>query len=301
MNKKTLLTLLIIILPYYLLAQGCSDAGVCTINSFKPNNNDSLSVYKNQVKAGISYGIADNSIYVVGSYLEYNRTINNRLSFDLKLTTLIQNGNDISSIGFSDIYINGSYKTFKKTGITLGLKIPLNDASAMFDGLPLPMDYQSSLGTFDLIIGISQEIKKLQLALALQQPLSQNNNAFFSDLYPEGSPLRNIQSTNKFIRSGDLIFRVSYPFMLGEKFKLTPSILSIYHLENDKYTTMENIEMTIVGSQGITLNANLYLDYSINERNNLNFSFGAPFVVRNARPDGLTRKYVLNLEYAYNF
>ena len=70
------------------------------------------------------------------------------------------------------------------------------------------MDYQSSLGTFDLIFGVGYQINKLQLVAAIQQPLTQNNNLFFASSYPEDSPLREFQSTNKFIRSGDVMLRV---------------------------------------------------------------------------------------------
>ncbi len=35
-------------------AQGCSDAGVCTVHSFKPNGLDSVSENLNQFKVGAS-------------------------------------------------------------------------------------------------------------------------------------------------------------------------------------------------------------------------------------------------------
>ena len=302
MVRKTLLLFLILCLPYTAWSQGCSDAGVCTINSFKPRISDSLStVNHHQVKAGLSYGSADHSIYVLASYLAYDQIINDKFSFDFKVTTLSQTGNEITSTGFSDIYLNGNFNATQSTGITLGVKIPLSDGGKSLNGLPLPMDYQSSLGTFDLIIGLTQSIKKLQLVLALQQPLTQNNNAFLAELYPEDSPLSSFQSTNEYIRSGDILLRISYPFMLGKKFILTPSLLSIYHLENDKYTNIEFVETTIEGSRGLTVNANFYLDYMINASNQLNLSLGFPLVVREARPDGLTRKFVVNLEYAFKF
>lgn len=282
-------------------AQGCSDAGICTIDSFKPHEHGESKEYQNTFKVGLNFGAADYDINVFGTYIDYRRKVSDRLSVDAKLTTLSQSGNDISAFGLSDIYVNGNYKVGKRTSLTLGFKIPLMDANRKENGLPLPMDYQSSLGTFDLVLGIGYSIKKLQLLAAIQQPLTQNNNQFLSDLYPSSSPLSEFQSTNQFKRSGDVLLRVSYPFNLGQKFVFTPSLLPIYHLANDKFTDIDGIEKEIDGSQGLTLNWNTYFDYYINDKHALQLSLGAPFIVRDARPDGLTRSFVANIEYRINF
>jgi hypothetical protein len=281
--------------------QGCSDAGFCTISEFKPANADSINEELNQLKVGFSYGSADHNIFVFGTYLEYNRKLSKRFGLGLKLTTLSQSGNDISTFGAGDIFVNGSYKVNRIIGVTLGFKIPLSDANKSLNQLPLPMDYQSSLGTFDLIFVAGFKFNNLQFVLAMQQPLTNNNNSFLSNEYPEGSALSGFQSTNKYIRSGDVLFRVSYVFNLGKKFKITPGLLPIYHLSNDKFTDSEGIQKEIVGSQGLTLNANFFIDYVITRHHAIQFNFGAPLIIRDARPDGLTRHYIFTLEYSYKF
>ena len=285
----------------YTFGQGCSDAGFCTINSFKPNSTDSTKLVNNQLKVGAFFGKADNSISVYGSYLEYNRQLNNKFGLDAKLTTLAQNGNGISTFGLSDIFVNANYKVSERFKFTLGTKIPLSDANKTYNNLPLPMDYQASLGTLDLIFGIGYEIKKIQFVAAIQQPLTQNGNQFIATNYPINSELRIFQSTNKFERSGDVLLRVSYPINITSKLKLTPSILPIYHLTNDKYTDEFNVKKEIKGSQGLTLNGNAYIDYEINSKNIIQFNVGMPFIVREARPDGLTRSFIANLEYSIKF
>jgi hypothetical protein len=305
-NMKKLTFILMTIALYtlgtnYSYGQGCSDAGFCTINSFKPNNTDSTKLLNNQFKVGAFFGKADNSISVYGTYLEYNRQLNKRFGLDAKLTTLAQNGNGINAFGLSDIFLNANYKASKKFKFTLGTKIPLSDASKTHKNLPLPMDYQASLGTFDLILGIGYEIKKIQFVAAIQQPLTQNGNQFIATNYPINSELRTFQSTSKFERSGDVLLRVSYPINVTSKLKLTPSILPIYHLTNDKYTDEFNVKKEIKGSQGLTLNGNAYLDYEINSRSIIQLNLGMPFIVRDARPDGLTRSFIGNLEYRIKF
>lgn len=282
----------------YSYSQGCSDAGFCTINSFKPNSTE---VLNNQFKLGTYFGNADNSISIYGNYLEYNRLLSEKFGLDVKLTTLAQNGNGISAFGLSDIFLNASYKASEKVKLTLGTKIPLSEANKFSNNLPLPIDYQASLGTFDLIFGIGYELKRIQFVAALQQPLTQNNNQFIATNYPINSELRTLQSTNKFERSGDILLRVSYPMNITSKLKLTPSILPIYHLANDKFTDEFNVKKEIIGSKGLTLNGNAYLDYEINSKNIIQLNLGVPFIVRKSRPDGLTRGFIANIEYRIKF
>jgi hypothetical protein len=299
--SRIIITILLLSLNYSIKGQGCSDAGFCTLNSFKPMDSETGLEAINQFKIGASYGDADHSIFIIENYLEYDRRMNEKLGLGLKIKSMVQNGNDISAFGLSDIYLNASYKLTQNAELTVGTKIPLSNADKKKDDLPLPMDYQSSLGTFDLILGFGYAIKNLQLIAAIQQPLSQNKNEFIAESYPVDSKISTFQSTNKFKRSGDILLRVSYLFKLGEKLKLTPSILPIYHLTNDKYTDTSGEENEISGSQGLTLNGNIYLDFKINDKNAIQLSSGVPFVTRDSRPDGLTRSFVLNFEYKYIF
>ncbi len=301
MFKNVLFLLLVFTIPAYSFGQGCSDAGFCTVNVFKPEMEDTLPAAKNQIKIGIFNGAAEHNISVFGSYLEYNRQINHKISTDVKLTSLSQTGNNISTFGFSDVFLNLNYLPSKKLRLTMGVKIPLNEGNTMKDGFHLPMDYQSSLGTVDIIAGIGYKLKKVDFVLAVQQPLTHNKNQFITELFPPENILSTFHSTNNYKRNGDILIRISYPLSFGNNFKLTPGLLPIYHLNNDKFTDLNGVEKEIKGSQGLTLNGNIYLDYMIKDLNFVQLSFGAPILVRDARPDGLTRSYVVNLEYRFGF
>ncbi len=294
------LFLLFCFISNFAKSQGCSDAGVCSLNAFKPAGEDDL-VLNNHFKIGLSNGLADYDISIFGAYLEYGRRFNDKLGMDVKLGGLGQSGNDVSGFGLSDIYVNANYALNEKTGLVLGAKIPLNKADRQKDGLPLPMDYQSSLGTVDLVLGVSRQFNKLLVVAAYQQPLTQNDNAFLSEEYSLGSKLQEIQSTNQFQRSGDVLLRLSYPIHFGEKLRITPSILPIYHLGEDKFTNANGIEQAIAGSDGFTLNGNVFVDYGVGKNGNLQLSLASPFIVREARPDGLTRGYVVGFEYGVRF
>lgn len=285
----------------YLFSQGCSDAGFCTIGSFKPNEDNQEIKKRHQVKLGYSYGMADNSISIMGGYLDYKININKFFSFSTKLTLISQSSDLYSSFGLSDVYLNTNYRINDNSAFTIGFKIPLSNANNKNGALALPMDFQSSLGTFDFITGFSYSIKKIQFVLGLQQPITQNKNEFLPVLYESTSDFNSFLSTNKYIRKGDVLLRVSYPLKLSKKIILTPGVLPIYHLSNDKYTDEYNMEKEIEGSQGFTLNANIYFDYLINSENALQLNIGFPMKVRDKRPDGLTRGLIATLEYSIRF
>lgn len=277
-------------------AQGCSDAGFCTIDAFKPNGNHNEKTFKNKLKLGVNFGSADNDISVFGQYIEYKYIFSDKFDLSTKLTGLSQNGNGTSNFGLSDFYINGNFLLGEKTSLTTGIKIPLTNGNNKRNGVVLPMDYQPSLGTLDLILGIGHRFEKLSLTLAYQQPLSQNKNQYFATNTTPG-----FVSTNGFKRSGDILIRASYPITASKKFKITPSLLPIYHLTNDTYNNALEQEIAITGSKGFTVNANAYFDYQLNSTSNLQFSIAMPLTVRDVRPDGLTRSFVANLEYSINF
>ena len=301
MYIKTSCALLFLSLPAINTAgQGCSDAGFCSAADFKPGAQDS-SAFTNQLKLGVSNGLADHSIAVFSPYIEYSRQVSERFRFNVKITALSQSGNGISTSGMSDIFLTANYKFSKTVKVTAGLKIPLSDGNTQHNDLPLPMDYQSSLGTLDLIIGTGVKVSNFEFVVALQQPLTQNKNEFIQEIYHEQSVLNKFQSTKNYKRSGDGLLRASFSFKLNEKLRITPGLLPVYHLQNDKYTGIDGIEREITGSQGLTLNGVLYLDYSVDIKNNFQLSFGAPFISRDVRPDGLTRKYVVTLEYGFKF
>lgn len=276
-------------------AQGCSDAGVCTINGLKGEEQDSTSQKSWTLKFGLNGGKADHNITVYGAYFNVVRRWNARLETDIKITTLGQNGNHVNAFGLSDVYLVHNYTVNSWLKLTGGFKIPLQSGNRTYQGFSLPMDYQSSLGTLDGIIGAVFQVRKLSLVGAWQQPLTQNNNRFLPENYAN-SPLSTFQATNHFSRRGDVIARATYPLNAG-RWIFTPGLLGIYHLGQDTYIDSSGILRSISGSQGLTLNANIYVDYKLSRNQKLQMTFGTPFVVREIRPDGLTRSFVLNLEY----
>jgi len=136
----------------------------------------------------------------------------------------------------------------------------------------------------------------------LQQPLkAQNENKFLPGDYPAQPLALKYWPSNEFERKGDLVGRVSYKFKTGERFSIRPSLLGIYHLANDIYADDNKMRRPIYNSTGLTLNGNVFFDYRLKNGNGFELSLGTPFIVRDQRPDGLTRKIVASLEYQFSF
>lgn len=301
MMKTIISSLVLCVSAANIFAQGCSDAGLCTTPSFKQAYGMESAEGDNRLTLGFSFGAADYDISVFGGNLGYSRRLNERWSIDAEVTFLGQNGNDISVMGPGDIFLNLNHKFSEKFTFTSGVKFPLTKGNKIEDGKNLPMDYQSSLGTLDILAGIIYQLDHWEFALGFQFPLVQNENAFFPNQYDAESILSTIQATNMFERKSDVVLRITRPIEMSEKFTFTPGLLPIYHIAQDEYTDIDGIVQSIDGSNGVTLNGTLFMDYKIGDAGLLQLSIGFPFIVRDARPDGLTRSFVFGVAYAKSF
>ncbi|MBK6827330.1 MAG: hypothetical protein IPG86_10835 [Chitinophagaceae bacterium] len=164
------------------------------------------------------------------------------------------------------------------------------------------MVYQPTLGTTDLLAGVNISSRQWGFALAYQQPITSNNkNSFLASEYPPGHTAMKYPSANQFNRKSDLVARIVRNFKAQSSLTFQPGLLGIYHTGTDSYLDESGNKKTIAGSQGLTINALLNLQFRTGKKSEVTLSSGTPLVVRSVRPDGLTRKFVLSLEYAFRF
>ena len=289
-------------------AQGCSDAGVCSLHSIKNNaeGHESKDGKNNDISIGFAYGKGERSTNNYAGYLEYTRSITKRTSVTGKLGYSFINGELANTNGPTDLFlsVNHAFDLNKKwqKSFVVGLKLPFDGADIIKNGIHLPMPYQTSLGTTDLVLAVNYNRKKFGATLALQQPLQAiNENKFLPGDYPNEPLALNYWPTNEFERKADIVGRVSYSFKKGERFSIRPSLLGIYHISNDSYVDDAKNRRPLYNSLGLTLNGNLFVDYRSKNGNGFELSLGAPFIVRDQRPDGLTRSFVASLEYQFSF
>jgi hypothetical protein len=297
-----------IILINQLSAQGCSDAGVCTLHSIKNNaeGHESKNGKNNDLSIGFAYGKGERSTNNYTGYIEYTRTITRKTSVTGKLGYSFINGELANTSGLTDLFlsVNHAFDTKGKwqKSFVIGLKLPFDEADISRNGIHLPMPYQTSLGTTDLVLAINYSRKNFGATLAVQQPLKPiNENKFLPGDYPSQPLTLKYWPTNEFSRKGDIVGRVSYNFKTRERVSIRPSLLGIYHEANDTYLDNNKVRRAIFNSRGLTLNANVFVDYRLNKGSGFEFSLGTPFVIRDQRPDGLTRSFVASLEYQFSF
>ena len=298
--KKLLFLLFLSLFGFqHIKAQGCSDAGICSIdNSLKTERAN-----RNLLEVGTVFGIGETDLTYLTPYATYLREITKKLTLSAKVTFSVANGSFGTVSRFGDIYLIGNYKhkvvNERQWSNTIGIKIPLSDANEMLHGMSLPMDYQPSLGTFDLIGSTNFRFRKWEFNLGIQFPVFHiNNNSYFAEL----AGTNDFPSTNEFIRRPDALFRSSYTYKLpNSKFSLKPNVLFLYHINEDTFKNMLGERETIDGSNGLTINGNLISVYHINATDTIELSLAAPFVIRDARPDGLTREFTAGLSYKVNF
>ncbi len=290
-------------------AQGCSDAGFCSVGNLSIKNVNSKNQYKNEFTISLTAGNGDKNISVITHAFQYKRKLSVDWYIEGKITGNTAKGNLGSAAGLGDIFLLSTYvltstDKWKFSG-TAGAKFPLSLSNEKVNGLSLPMQYQSSLGTVDIILGGSAYSKNWLFAVGLQQPVTKiNQNGFLPSLWKDNQAAAKYSPSNNFYRKGDILLRTTYqPSISSGKWSGNVGLLAIFHLLNDTYTSPENTNkpITLQGSQGLTLNATSYIHFKLNEKVAFGLTGGIPIIVRDIRPDGLTRSWVVSPEVNIKF
>jgi len=288
-------------------AQGCSDAGICTLHSIKNNTKNIQGESKqNSLVFEFGFGKGEDNVSYYSPSLEYTRQLSKFTSVTGKLDFAYINGHLGNSHGVGDLFLslNRQFDTKRliSKSFVIGVKIPFDHAELSKNNIHLPMPYQTSLGTFDFVAGLNLFYKSLGATLAWQQPLTKTNrNEFLPSEYPSNSYVGEYLPSNQFGRRPDALLRLSYNRELSKRFSIRPSLLGIYHLANDTYLDEAKIRKEIPGSKGLTLNGNLFFNFRATKTSEFEIALGTPFIIREARPDGLTRSFVSSVGYKVGF
>ena len=324
MRKHLLYVLLILLCPKWLLAQGCSDAGVCTagptgqLHLWQDSTADVVD-YRHMARVGYSYAIGEQSTTIMQLNPEISIGLGPKLSFSVKVPYVFTSGKLGDNSGIGDAIITTSYAFIKEedrnlTGV-LGVRLPTGSTDAEWDGpstqqqtRSLPMPYQTGLGTTDLLVAVNWRYKRYVASVAYQHVLVNDNMNNFSHFGWANDPaILGYFESNMLDRGNDLVARAQYAYGCG-RLALQPGLLGIYHLQEDtrvnNAATMSEMgkeRITLTGSQGLTLNVTADLRYTLAEHWALEAMFGTPLLTRKVRPDGLTRSLVTGFGLRYRF
>jgi hypothetical protein len=187
--------------------------------------------------------------------------------------------------------------------LSIGGKIPTNSSNKNTQGLPLPMYYQTSLGTYDAIAGLSLVNRNWLFATGIQVPLNQNSNEFiwsawdgteeeaYVDRYTQAKDLK---------RGVDVMLRVERNFRLS-RFNFSVGLLPIYRITRDEFTNSRGQRIISDEAMGLALSGIVTGGYSFNTQSGLRLLLGHKIVQRELNPDGLTREFVSSLTYIHRF
>lgn len=297
-----------------LSAQGCSDAGVCTAGPL-----GAISLMGGSGKVGwdvrdearimISYAIGEQRTIIRQLISEVRVNVSSRLRLQGKLPLMTTYGNLGSTSGIGDPLLTASYGLIKQGpeafDAMLGLKWNSGKAALRDAQLrSLPMTYQTSLGTKDLLFGLNYRNRHVSAALAYQLVLvDENSNGFTHELWQDVPEALTYFESAGLKRADDAVARIQYAIRIS-RLVIQPGVLAIFHVSPDvrQINVSSTPELVSVdGSKGLTLNITCDVRYPLGEHWSLEGSFGAPVITRQVRPDGLTRSMVLNGGLAYRF
>lgn len=310
--KKTLVTCLLMIIVVTGFTQGCSDAGFCTMGAMKPDQpfNKKIDFKLRSMELSFYRGTTPVTAQIFVATADLNFGINSRNSVQVKIPYLTANGRLGSTAGLSDIslcYTRNIYSTEKfEVNLSFGAKIPTNKSDLEENGKPLPMYYQTSLGTYDVIAGISLINRNWLIATGIQIPLNQNENKFTWTAWAQpGDPQRPYIEKHgpayDLKRGTDVMVRVERNFRFS-RFNFTAGLLPIYRIITDEvYQVSEDARGKVDGAKGLALSAIGTMGYSFNVRSGVKFLFGHKLTQRDVNPDGLTREMVTTLSLYYRF
>lgn len=300
------------------ISQGCSDAGFCTMGAMKPDQAYSKRIdFKlRSLEFNYYHGKTLLSPIITVYTADMNFSINDDYSLQVKVPYQTVSGNLGETSGVGDLSLSVSRGFLLNNGFTVGATVGAKVATGKSDlenrdtphgtGGDLPMYYQLSLGSYDLVLGGSLINEKWLFATGLQLPVVHNNQNDFRwgewAEYPnQESYLLKHNLANNLKRGTDVMLRaernfrfINYNFGIGA--------LAIYRITKDEiYLFREDRRAKLDGTTGLAFNVLANFGYNFNINHSVKLIGGLKLADREVNPDGLTRKHVISASYVYRF
>ncbi|MBX2916848.1 MAG: hypothetical protein KF856_16385 [Cyclobacteriaceae bacterium] len=314
---KTRTIFLFVLLTSKVFSQGCSDAGFCTMGAMKPDQpyNKKIPVKLRSMEVSFYKGNTTLSpvVYVANLDASFN-LIDDKTFFQIKVPYQAVDGNFGKTSGLGDLSLCLTRNLFSSErfdiSASVGSKIPSNKSNlrSSENGLMLPMYYQTSLGTYDAIAGISLINKKWLFATGIQHPFNQNENTFtwgaWIPVYLDGQGedyVRDNMIAYKLKRGTDVMLRAERNFRFA-RFNFTLGLLPIFRITQDEITDVNtNARIKLDGTTGMALSGIGTIGYNFNVKSGVRLLLGKKITQRKVNPDGLTRNDVTTVSYYYRF
>jgi len=308
--KRTLFVWCLLLFTAPAFSQGCSDAGFCTMGAMKPDQpfNKKINLKLRAMEMSFYRGTTTLTPIVYVANVDLSFSLNQKNSFQVKLPYQAITGRLANTSGIGDISLSFTRNIFSTerydVNFSLGAKVPTNNSDKSINGFPLPMYYQTSLGTYDFISGVSVITRKWLFATGIQVPLNKNNNQFLWARW-EGSGedpayIEKYDRANQLKRGVDVMVRAERNFRFA-RFNFSVGLLPIYRIRRDVIEIPDGNPVTLEDAKGLALSGIVTAGYSLNVRNGIRLLLGRKIEQRENNPDGLTREFVSTISYTYRF
>jgi len=294
-------------------SQGCSDAGFCTMGAMKPDQpySKKIALKLRSMEINFYRGTTTLTPIVYVATADLNFSLNTKTSFQLKLPYQAVKGRLATTQGMGDISLCLTRNIFTSDkydiNFSVGGKLPTNNSNKHDDeGNPLPMYYQTSLGTYDFITGISLISRKWLFATGVQIPFNRNGNQFLWSNWDPDSPddekayVHEYSPAKELRRGTDVMLRIERSFRFS-RLNFTVGMLPIYRIYHDEFTDNTGQRVRPDGGMGLALSATFTAGYSFNVRSGIKLLVAHKIVNREYKGDGLTRELVTTFGYYYRF
>lgn len=316
MKSFLLFSLLIFLLNDNIFSQGCSDAGFCTMGAMKPDQhfNKKINLKLRSMEMGFYRGDTRLTPIIYSATADLNFSLNSKNTFQVKLPYQWVVGQLGKTKGLGDVSLCFTRNLLNKEALninfSLGAKIPTNRSNkSTEDNFPLPMYYQTSLGTYDAIAGLSIINRKWLFATGIQIPFNENGNKFLWGAWASSGEdltyIKEYSRANELKRGIDVMLRVERNFRFS-RLNFSVGMLPIYRITHDEISLknsgsgqFERVKPN--GTTGLALSAIATAGYSFSVRNGVKVLVGRRITNRLENPDGLTREFVSTITYFYRF
>ncbi len=285
-----------------LWGQGCSDAGACSVGSLNYSG-DSLTSKSKKVylSFGQSLGVGEKFILISQSTVGVQYNLFKTTTLELSVPFIFTYGSIGSSAGIGDLLLSVNQELLRRNGhrfnLVLAGRLKTNNADFTYRGNPLPMAYQTSLGTNDAIAGVLYTIPNWDFYAAYQHSFGRNNNGYLvtdttlpdREKYYESAQLK---------RGDDLYLRVRRELALKNGSTLVLTVLGIYRLQQDEIIKNDR-PVRLDGSSGLTLNLGVTWAKTLRDGRSMELQLAFPIIEKAYRADGLTRNALISIRF-YN-
>lgn len=305
MIKKIAAIIVFIFIANTGFAQGCSDAGFCTIGGVHKSETEfkKQTTNKNEIDIAYIYSTHGKKERFHQPQINYRFIKKNGAFYEMRLplniAKNISNNLSTADIGDAILTYNSNFAAGKNTiNYSVGFRASFtrSDKKEMKSMASYPMYLQSGLGTTDLIAVAGYDIGKyISIGTGVQVPVLQYNQHILQISGNSGTDF-----IKNFRRQPDALLKLGTHFSTG-KFKINAGLLSIFHLANDYYKSSFLGKYILQNSQGTTINFSAEAAYAFTNKFMVSFLYAEPLKTRKSIPDGLARSRVFSPKITFAF